>query len=300
MRVTDTILQNNLLSNLNFSSERLYEAETKVLTNKRVNKPSDNPVDAMTSMNIRTKIEEINQFQRNIGRAKIMLENTESQTTQLADIFQRLSTLTVQGASDSYGASDKLSIASEVNQLVEQIFNIANSRSESSYIYGGTSNDVAPYQATFNADGEIASVGTTGSSGDIQNMIGDRIKIKINVNGEDLFEKNENLFEIAIKIRDDLRANDSTSLNVDLGKLHDSAEKIFNAQSSLGSRLKRVYAAETRAETDEISFTQFLSATEDIDASEAIMNYQMELLTLQASLEAGARLLRPRLIDFLG
>jgi flagellar hook-associated protein 3 FlgL len=300
MRVTDTILQNNLLSNLNFSSERLYDAETKVLTGKRVNKPSDNPVDAMTSMNIRTKIEEINQFQRNIGRAKITLENTESQTTQLADIFQRLSTLTVQGASDSYGASDKLSIASEVNQLVEQIFNISNSRSESSYLFGGTNNDVAPFQATLNADGEIETVGTTGSDGDIKNMIGDRIKIKINVNGEDLFVKGENLFDIALKIRDDLRANDSSALNADLGKLHESTEKIFNSQSSLGSRLKRVYAAETRAETDEISFTQFLSATEDIDASEAIMNYQMELLTLQASLEAGARLLRPRLVDFLG
>ncbi|MFC1541630.1 flagellar hook-associated protein FlgL [Candidatus Latescibacterota bacterium] len=300
MRVTDTILQNNLLTNLIFSSERLYEAETKVLTNKRVNKPSDNPVDAMTSMNIRTKLDEINQFQRNIGRAKIMLENTESQTTQLADIFQRLSTLTIQGASDSYGASDKESIAGEVNQLLEQIFNIANSRSESSYIYGGAQSDVAPYQAIYNTAGEIVSVATTGSSGDIQNLIGDRIKIKINVTGEDLFEKGQNLFDIVIKVRDDLRANDSASLNNDLSKLHDSAEKIFNTQSSLGSKLKRVYAAENRAETDEISFTQFLSDTEDIDASEAIMNYQMELLTLQASLEAGARLLRPRLIDFLG
>ncbi|MFC1649946.1 flagellar hook-associated protein FlgL [Candidatus Latescibacterota bacterium] len=300
MRVTDTILQNNLIWNLNYSSERLFEAETKVLTNKRVNKPSDNPVDAMTAMNIQTKIDEINQFQRNIGRSKITLENTESQTTQLAEIFQRLSTLTVQGASDSYGASDKISIAGEVNQLVEQIFNIANSRSESSYIYGGTHNDVAPYQATYNADGEIASVSTSGSSGDIKGLIGDRIKIKINVNGEELFEKGQNLFDIAIKVRDDLRANDSTSLNEDLGKLHDSAEKIFNTQASLGSRLKRVLAAETRAETDEISYTQFLSDTVDVDASEAIMNYQMELLTLQASLQAGSQLLRPRLVDFMG
>ncbi len=299
MRVTDRILQNNLLSNLVFSSERLYDAETKVLTNKSVNKPSDNPVDAMTSMNIRTKLDEINQYQRNIGRAKVTLDNTESQAIQLAEIFQRLSTLTVQGASDSYGVSDKLSIAGEVNQLVEQLYNIANSRSESSYVFGGTHNNVAPYQATYDANGEITSIKTTGSGGDIESMIGDRIRIKINVNGEDLFEKGQNLFDIAIKIRDDLRTGDSEALNQDLGFLQDGSEKIYNVQASLGARVKRVQAAETRAESDEISYTEYLSATEDIEASEAIMNYQMELLTLQASLEAGARLLRPRLVDFL-
>ena len=128
MRITDKILQNNFIANLTFSTERLYDAQTKVLTNKRVNKPSDNPVDAMTSLNIRTKLSEINQYQRNINRSKTMVENTESVVTQLADIFQRLSTLTIQGASDSYGPNDKLSIAGEVNQLLEQIFVIANNR----------------------------------------------------------------------------------------------------------------------------------------------------------------------------
>jgi len=299
MRITDKILQNNFLANLTFSNERLYEAETKVLTNKSVNKPSDNPVDAMTSLNIRTKLSELNQYQRNINRSKTMLENTESVVTQLAEIFQRLTTLTIQGASDSYGPNDKLSIAGEVNQLLEQIFDIANNRSESVYIFAGTLNDVAPYQAIYNTYGEIASVQTTGSSGDITGLIGERVKIKVNVNGEDLFESSQNLFEIATKIRDALRSNDSDALNEDLSELNESSENIYNTQSLLGSRLNRIYAAETRAENDILNFTEYLSDTEDIDASEAIINYQMEILTLQASLAAGARLLYPKLVDFL-
>ena len=292
-------MQNNFIANLTFSTERLYDAQTKVLTNKRVNKPSDNPVDAMTSLNIRTKLSEINQYQRNINRSKTMVENTESVVAQLADIFQRLSTLTIQGASDSYGPNDKLSIAGEVNQLLEQIFVIANNRSESVYTFAGTMNDVAPYQAIYNANGEIASVQTTGSSGDIEGLIGERVRIKININGEDVFESSQNLFEIAIKIRDDLLANDSEALNEDLNNISNASENIYNTQSLLGSRLNRIYAAETRAENDILNFTEYLSDTEDVDASEAIINYQRELLTLQASLEAGARLLYPKLVDFL-
>ncbi len=299
MRITDKILQNNFLANLNFSTERLYDAQTKVLTNKRVNKPSDNPVDAMTSLNIRTKLSEINQYQRNINRSKTMVENTESVVTQLANIFQRLSTLTIQGASDSYGPNDKISLAGEVNQLLEQIFVIANNRSESVYTFAGTLNDVAPYQAIYNVDGEIARVQTTGSSGDIEGLIGERVKIKININGEDLFESSQNLFEIVIKIRDDLLANDSEALNEDLNNISNASENIYNSQSLLGSRLNRIFAAETRAENDILNYTEYLSDTEDVDASEAIINYQRELLTLQASLEAGARLLYPKLVDFL-
>ena len=85
MRITDKILQNNFLANLTFSTERLYDAQTKVLTNKRVNKPSNDPVDAMTSLNIRTKLSELHQYQRNINRSKTMVENTESVVTQLAE-----------------------------------------------------------------------------------------------------------------------------------------------------------------------------------------------------------------------
>ena len=77
MRITDKILQNNFVANLAFATERLFNTETKVLTNKKVNRPSDNPVDTMTSLSIRTRISEIKQYQRNTSRAKTVLKNTE-------------------------------------------------------------------------------------------------------------------------------------------------------------------------------------------------------------------------------
>jgi flagellar hook-associated protein 3 FlgL len=299
MRVTDKILQNNFLANLAFSSERLYEKETRVLTNKRVNRPSDNPVDAMNSLAIRTRLNEIKQYQRNISRTKALLQNTETIVTQLAEIFQRVNTLAIQGASDSYGSTDKYTISYEVDQLLVQIFNAANTRSESIYIFAGTNNNSAPYTAIRDASGEITDVTTNGSKGDINRVIGENIHIKANINGEDLFESGQNLFDVMIKLRDDLRTGDSDKVREDIILLNEVFEKINKTQAVLGSRVNRVEAAESRAENDVINFTQFLSDSEDIDAGEAIIDYQMELLTLQASLQAGARLLHPKLGDFL-
>ena len=299
MRVTDKILQNNFLANLSFSTERLYESVTRVLTNKRVNKPSDDPVGVLNSLAIRTRIKYIEQYQRNISRTKALMQNTESVVNQLSEIFQRVTSLAVQGASDSYGSQDKYSISYEVNQLLEQVYNASNTRSESMYIFAGTRNDAAPYTATRNAQGEITEVKTNGSSGDIMRVIGDNIYMKANVNGEELFEAGQNIFDVLINLRDHLRENDSDKVSKDIDVLNEAAEKINNIQSVIGSRVNRIESADSRAENDLINFNEFLSNTEDIDASEAIMDYQMELLTLQSSLQAGSRLLLPKLGDFL-
>ncbi|MFC1512316.1 flagellar hook-associated protein FlgL [Candidatus Latescibacterota bacterium] len=299
MRVTDRILQNTFLANLASSSERLYDAETRVLTGKRINKPSDDPVDVLTSLNIRTKLSEIEQYQRNITMSKKTLETTESAVDELVDVFQRLLSLTVQGASDSYSAADKQSIAGEVNQLLEQIVSIANNRSESLYTFGGTNNNRSPYEVVRDSSGDIIEVRSNGTAGDITGVIGERLTIKINMNGETLFEQGENLFLTIINIRDHLRSNDTDSLRDDINHINQASEQIYTAQASIGARLNRISAAESRAENDSISFTEFLSDTEDIDASQAIMDYQMELLTLQATLQAGARLMHPKLLDFL-
>ena len=299
MRVTDKILQNNFLSNLKFINERLYEKETRVLTNKKVNKPSDNPVDAMKSLSIRKRLTEIEQYQRNIFQAKMLMENTESVVNQLNEIFQRASTLTIQGASDSYGPSDRQSISYEINQLLEQVFVVANTRSESMYIFGGTYNDRQPYIAIRDAQEEITKVTTNGTNGNINRIIGENIQIKANVNGEELFEDGQNIFDVLIQIRDDLRMSDSDKIRENLFKVEDAALKISNNQSILGSYMNRVEAASSSAENDIITFTEYLSNIEDIDAARAIIDYQTVLLTLQSALQAGARILQPKLADFL-
>ena len=299
MRITDKVLNKTFTSNLAFASERLYESEMRVLTNKKLNKPSDNPVDALNSLAIRSKISDIEQYQRNISRSQTLLQNTETVVSQLSEIFEQLHGLVVQGSSDNSGPTDKTSISYEVNQLLEQVYNLANTRSETVYMFAGTNNDNPPYLAVRDSAGEITVVKTFGSGGDINTIIGENIQIKMNVNGEDIFEKDTNVFDLLITIRDDLRADDTDALREDLITLSDAEEKIINNMAIIGARLNRIESAESRAENDIINFSAHLSDTEDIDASEAIMEYQLELLTLQSSMQAGARLIQQRLTDFL-
>jgi flagellar hook-associated protein 3 FlgL len=299
MRVTDAIMQNNLLANLSSNSERLSDAHTRVLTSKKINKPSDGPVDTLNILSIRTKISDIKQYQRNIGQAKTSLEQTQNVVLQLDDIFERLSSLTVQGTTDSYSPTEKVALETEMNMIIEQLVDMANQKANSKYIFAGTANDSMPYQVERNAEGDIINVRTDGTSGDINALIGENIKMKVNINGKNLFEDGQNLFDIAIKIRDDLHADDSTAMRENLNYLDNAKEKIYNYETTIGSKLGRLDSAESRAETDEATFSEFLSNTEGVDDAKAILDYQMELNTLQSLLQAGARLMQPKLSDFL-
>lgn len=299
MRITDSMLSTNFNVNLSQTTKRLYEAETQVLTEKRLNKPSDDPVDTITALTIRSKLSDIEQYQENISQAQTTLSNTETAVTDLIDIISQVNTIVVEGASDTYSDADKASLAYEVDQLLEEVLNLANNSVDSVYTFGGTNTGTAPYEAARDDSGEITAVTTTGSSGSITAQIGDNVSITVNVNGEDVFDGDVNVFDLLIKVRDDLRSGDNDALQDDLVQLSSASDQVAGVQALVGARVNRVDAAESRAESDYTSFSEYLSDTEDIDASEAIINYQTELLAMQVSLQVGAKILMTSLADFL-
>jgi flagellar hook-associated protein 3 FlgL len=299
MRITDRVLASTLNSNLAAATERVYEMEQKVLTGKILTKPSDNPVDAASSLLFRSRLNDTAQYQRNITQSRNNLNQTNTALSALSDIIDKVNTAATSGASGFNTTGEQTSVVQQVNEYLDELVTIANSESNGIYILGGTNNDIPPYQAVRNAAGEIIDVKTTGSGGDINTQIGEDIYVKSNINGEDIFEKDRNLFSLVIKIRDDIRADNAEGLRGDLMQISSSMENLITTQSIVGSRLNRLTAAESRAEKDAVNFKNYISNIEDADPAKAILDYQMELAALQSSQQASARLLNQSLLDFM-
>ena len=60
-----------------------------------------------------------------------------------------------------------------------------------------------------------------------------------------MFDRGVNLFEVVMDIRDNLRDNNTDAVRMNLDEVNNASEKIYNMQAIIGSRLNRVYAAET-------------------------------------------------------
>ena len=78
MRVTNSMVVNNLLSNLSKNATRLAKYQHQVSSGKRITKPSDDPVGAAYSVRYSTDIEKENQYLSNIESSNEILTATET------------------------------------------------------------------------------------------------------------------------------------------------------------------------------------------------------------------------------
>ena len=70
MRITHNMMRNSMILHLQRQSEQLFNVQTKIATQKRLNKPSDDPVGMGQVLDYRTKLAVIDQYQNNIEKGK--------------------------------------------------------------------------------------------------------------------------------------------------------------------------------------------------------------------------------------
>ena len=121
-------MTNNMLSNINTNKNQLSALEEQYSTGKKIQKPSEDPIVAVRAMKLRTNLAELNQYyEKNIPDAKSWMEVTESALTTVDDILSQMNSYCVQGSNDTLTKSDRNSIASNLQELKDQIYQEGNS-----------------------------------------------------------------------------------------------------------------------------------------------------------------------------
>lgn len=137
MRITNTMIRNNMMLNLNNNMNKLSILENQMGTGKKIQVPSDDPIIAGKSLNLRTNIYETDQYIKNINDAKSWMDITEKSVDNITDVMDRIRELCVQGATGTLSSSDKEKIGSEIKQLREQLVQEANVNNAGRYVFSG-------------------------------------------------------------------------------------------------------------------------------------------------------------------
>lgn len=143
MRITNSMMTNNILLNLNRNRKTMANYEEQMSSGKKIQKPSDNPIIAARALKLRTNVSEISQYKTNVKDALSWLEITEQAITNTTDMLQRINTLSNQGATGTLTAENRASIATEISELRDQIVNEANVSYAGRYVFGGYQTDKA-------------------------------------------------------------------------------------------------------------------------------------------------------------
>ena len=128
MRITQSTLFSRALFDMQRGLFRYSQLQTEVATGRRVNRPSDDPAAALQIMPLRGELRDLEQFNQNVSLARETLNTSAASLEDGSSVMQRVRELATQAANGTLSGSDRESISAEVDQLLDQMLGIANSR----------------------------------------------------------------------------------------------------------------------------------------------------------------------------
>jgi flagellar hook-associated protein 3 FlgL len=303
-RITTSMVQRGVLSDLNTLSLKLARTQAKASSGKEITRPSDDPFQTSRAMALRQAMDGNTQYQKNIDDATGWHDSTESALASMGDYLSRAHDLIIQGSSDTSDQTSRNSIASEIDQIINGLKETANATYAGSYLMSGTATDVAPYAQgaddTYHGD----DAGWDPAVPGVLREIGPGVTMSINtvareVLGDGQSANDDKLLDVLRDVADHLRANDGASLKNDLQRADNNLDTLLEARARNGARTNRLDAAGARLGQIQEALTKQLSNTEDADFAKTMIDFNSQSVAYQAALKSGANIVQSSLMDFL-
>lgn len=293
-----------MMSNLQNNYKRLDKYQEQLMTNRRLNRPSDDPVGVASSLQYRAEISSTSQFEENVEDANSWMAFTDSVLTETTSIIQRLAELAVQGGTDTVPDDARANIQQEVDQLYQQLISLGNSQFKGKYIFNGERVNEKPYSLDPGNTIDQSNAYEL-DSGEVRYQIGAGIYVGVNLHGDKVFGEygdSSSLFKVIDDFKaalTDTSASGTTAIQAIIPKLQANLEQVITAQAEVGGKQNRLEFTSSRLSDLNLNYTSLQSLTEDADMAAVITELKTAESIFQASLDTMARIIRPSLLDFL-
>ena len=306
MRVTQSMLSNNMLLNLNKSYGKMSKLQDQINSGSKITRPSDDPVVAVNGMGYRRDLAKVEQYTRNMITANNWLDSSDESLNQVGEQMKRVRELVIQAANDTNTPEEREKIKMEIDQIRQQIQDVGNTNIGGSYLFSGT-NTNQPLFTPAAGGGKEINPALNAPNEAVNIEIYDDIQIQVNTPGKDLFKNTDDMMgkisdllgdpsKTGQEIGDMLGGISASSTSDDITAMHN---KVLEAQADVGARQNRVEMMENRLGIREVSVTKQLRDTESVDYSKAITEMVTNESIHQAALSVGAKIIQQTLVDFI-
>ena len=303
MRVTFNTFPDTLLGRLQSLGSEQNKALTQLSTGQRIAAPSDDAPAMQRILNLRTEKKQNQQFYRNATDGLEKSKVTFSSLEQIKDLLVRSSELAanISGATSEQEFKAK---ASEIEQLVQQGLNVANTKLRGNFLFSGDKNTGFNGGATtpFTRDlvtGVVSYKGGTVSS-PIHIGEGDSAEIVVGANPDENTKIAE-LLTTMHSLKDAMQSgSNKASAVINLrDELATQEDQILTALSRAGTIQYRLETAMKDLEVRYEGTEKLISTDADIDFAEATVRLNRAQMAYQAAIQSGARIQNNSLLDYL-
>lgn len=182
MRITNKVLANGYLTDLNRNLENMKKLQEQMSSGKEIRRPSDDPFKVARTMELMDDISGNERYSKNIDEGLGWLNSVESSMGLMTDALQTIREKTVAGGTDTNSAASRKAISDNIKALKDNLVSLGNTVFDGRYVFGGDKTTEPPFETK---DGEVVY---NGSENGIIREFAQGVRMDIGVTGNEFLQ----------------------------------------------------------------------------------------------------------------
>lgn len=323
MRVTQRSVRRNYLSSLNRNAKQLADSTQKMNSGRKFSRISENVSDGSRAFKLRRQIASNEQYLSNIEDMRNELKVAENGILDITSILRNIEERMIQGMNTgTMSQTERTIIGDEIDNLKNNIVQIANSQNIDKYTFGGNDN-VTPFVK--NSSGEWEFQGKSlnlnnredyqltdryldigfGLNFKANGDIDEASVSKLSTTGIDVLGFGEkdgmpnNLIVLVEKIAKDFKDGNIGEFQKNLGHIQERRNNLLIQVGDIGNRAKFLEDNENRIGSELIDLKSTQIDIEAVSIEEESVYNNSYLMAWQVSLKLASSILPQSIFDFM-
>jgi len=315
MRVTNSMIFDRVITQLNNQQARLAATQEKISSGQNLLKPSDAPDQVAALDRLESRLRLTERYLSNIDSVKDKLSQQELAVNTMNDDLSRVKELLIQGANGTLDASARGALAIELKEIYNSMISLGNRKDvDGTYLFAGYVQDKAPFdfdemKSFLSNDADVAFTDVYQGNDEIQSVtVDDGYHLEVGVPGSQLFAGFNNskqdpeptsIFAVIKLAINGLEENDVEKIAQSIDDVENALKHVNNQLAMIGSKSN---TAETQLQIHQSrldSYEVAVSRIEDLDYASAVTELKNQSLALQAGQASFAQISNLSLFNYI-
>ena len=323
MRITNSSMIRSHMYDTQNNLTNMSKINQQISTGKVINTVSDDPHKAIRIMNMNNEIKYTEKYNSNIDETVGWMNTTDGALESTGNLLNEIKETILKVGNGTYSQNEMKSLNADINEKIKQLADTLNSTYGGKYLFAGTNVDDAPITVIENPDGTVKLEFSKDKNGqtipntdDLKADISSGINIDYNISvGEILNIKDGNgntvnlldeINNLSTLMNDIANGDEQTAakaketlLNDTKGKIDTLFDHVVNERTSLGVKVSTAEKIKEFNDDNIINMKNVLSLDQDTDHVEKFIELKSLELVYQASIQVGAKLIQPTILDYI-
>lgn len=165
----------SFLTALDNTQNQVAQLQQQITSGVRVSQASDDPSAVSSIIDYQEEIDRVTQVQTNMNTASTTASSADTALQSAASLLDQLVSIGSEGASSTTSATARANLATQVQQIAQEMVGLANTTSNGQYVFGSDGSTTQPYTFDWSSPKGVVQNSATSNTSILRDASGNQI-----------------------------------------------------------------------------------------------------------------------------